>query len=42
MKFCRKFYEIVTGKTLTGSGLEKAIRKEVKKLTFGTGTPQKT
>ena len=42
VKFCRAFYEVVTGKTLTSSGLEKAIRKEVKKPTFGTQNPQKT
>jgi hypothetical protein len=27
--FCRSFYEVATGETLSSSGLEKAIRKEV-------------
>jgi hypothetical protein len=41
-KFCRSFYEVVTGKTLSKSGLEKTIRKELKKPTLGTQKPQKT
>jgi hypothetical protein len=32
-KFCKKFYVAVTGEMLTGSGLDKAIRNEVKEPT---------
>jgi hypothetical protein len=42
VKFCRKFYEIVTGEPLSPGGLQKAIGIEVKKPTFGTQNPQKT
>jgi len=31
VKFCRRFYEIVTGVTLGPSGLEKQIRKELRR-----------
>jgi hypothetical protein len=31
VKFCRHFYEIVTGLTLSPSGLEKPIRKELRR-----------
>jgi hypothetical protein len=35
-KFCRSFYGIVTGARLAPSGLEKAIKSEVKNPTIGT------
>ena len=35
-KFCRSFYGIVTGARLGPSGLEKAIKAEVKTPTIGT------
>ena len=41
-KFCKRFYEVVTGDTLRGSGLEKLIKAEAKKPTLGTQTLQKT
>jgi hypothetical protein len=41
-KFCKRFYEVVTGKTLSESGLEKTIREEVKRPTFRTQKSQKT
>ena len=41
-KFCKRFYEVVTGKTLSKSGLEKMIREEIKRPTFRTQKSQKT
>jgi hypothetical protein len=35
-KFCKKFYEVVTGEALTKNGLEKAIKYELKKPTLWT------
>jgi hypothetical protein len=42
VKFCKRFYEVVAGKTLSKSGLEKMIREEIKRPTFRTQKSQKT
>ena len=41
-KFCKRFYEAVTGKSPSGSGLEKAIKEEIKRPTFRTQKLQET
>lgn len=40
--FCKRFYEVVTGEPLSGSGLEQHIRDEEKTPTIGTQMVQKT
>jgi hypothetical protein len=42
VKFCRRFYEVVTGMPLRASGLQKLIREELKKPTFETQMPEET
>ena len=41
-KFCKKFYEVITGDSPSGSSLEKLIRNEVKAPTIETQMTQKT
>jgi hypothetical protein len=41
VKFCRRFFEVATGKLLTPSGLEKIIKQAVKEPRFGTEMAQK-
>jgi hypothetical protein len=41
-RFCKRFYEIVTGELLSGSALEKQIRDEVRTPALGTKMVHKT
>ena len=41
-RFCKRFYEVVTGEILSKSGLEKAIKEELKRPIFRTQKPQET